>query len=787
MIQPTLFGDLSKPASAVLFSGLGGACEGILQATGASPLAAINHWPYALRLHALNHPQTWHYPEDVFNVPPALASRGRMLNLVWMSPDCFPAGTLVLTRRGYIPIETVSVGDDVLTHMGRWRPVTGTMTTTKPLLRIVGRGHPGLVVSKEHPILTRARDDKWDTKRRGYERRLAAQEWVTARDVKPGTYWASPALVPSLPIPDVPTCRRRSATITTDLIWLAGRYVADGWTRLTDTRAELVLTCGRHEVDALRARLSGAPRAGTRARTDELVWHERETRTAHQFSTNHRSLVIWLREQFGHRAEAKSFPTWAFGMAEELRRALLDGYMSGDGSVGKTAGNDTATAGTVSKSLAFSIKTLATTLGYSPSVYYRAKVPNIIEGRIVNARPSWMVRWRPIVSAKQIRAFREDRMDWGEIRSIQDAGEAVVYNLSVEEDESYVADSIVVHNCTDHSRAKGGVPKSTGRRSLADVIFVWLSAGIQPAVLMLENVPEFREWGPLDDEGHPIKSHRGELFREWVRRVEGFGYRVEWRILTACDYGAPTSRKRLYLIARRDGLPIVWPEPTHGPGRREPWRTAAECIDWSTPVRSVLWREKPLADATQRRIAAGLVKYVLKSEHPFIAPVHGHWQDRASAARGRNPCVAWLAKHYGGVVGQDLRRPMPTVTTVDHSALCVAGLSPAEDEGARRVAAFLIAYYGTSIGSDLRAPCPTVTTRDRFGLVTVEVEGNSYVVTDIGMRMLTPRELARAQGFADSYRLEGTVKDQVAAIGNSVCPPVARALVAANVGNGGWQ
>ena len=453
-MQPTLFGDLSKPASAVLFSGMGGACLGIEGATGTSPLAAVNHWPYALRIHAMNHPATRHYPEDVFNVPPDLASRGRRLGLLWMSPDC-----------------------------------------------------------------------------------------------------------------------------------------------------------------------------------------------------------------------------------------------------------------------------------------------------------------------------------------------------------------------TDHSRAKGGVPRTTGRRSLADVIFLWLSSGVQPAVLMLENVPEFKDWGPLHPDDHPdpkkrgrpIKERRGELFKEWIRKVEAFGYRVEWRLLKACDYGAPTIRQRLYLIARRDGRPIVWPEPTHGPGRPLPWKTAAECIDWSIPARSIFGRKKPLADATQRRIAAGLVKYVLKAERPYIVPGGaaymvqvGYGERKGQKARilDINPplttvvstgqkhgmVMAWLAKHYTGVVGSSLDAPLGTVTTVDHHSLCTAHLSPAEDEGARRVYAFLTSYYGQSIGSDLRDPCPTVTTKDRFGLVTVEVEGHPYVVVDIRMRMLAPRELARAMGFPDSYRMDGTIQDQVAAVGNAVCPPVARALVAANVG-----
>ena len=136
-------------------------------------------------------------------------------------------------------------------------------------------------------------------------------------------------------------------------------------------------------------------------------------------------------------------------------------------------------------------------------------------------------------------------------------------------------------DCCHHSKARGGAPRSPRVRGLAWVVIRW-ARRVKPRVILLENVEEFQSWGPLDAEGYPIKEKAGTTFRLWINQLRAAGYKVEHRELRACDYGAPTTRKRLFVIARRDGLPIVWPKPTHGPGRI-PYRTAADCIDWSIP------------------------------------------------------------------------------------------------------------------------------------------------------------------------------------------------------------
>ena len=470
-------------------------------------------------------------------------------------------------------------------------------------------------------------------------------------------------------------------------------------------------------------------------------------------------------------------------------------------------------------------------------------------------------------------------------------------------------------DCKHFSKAKGGKPVEKKIRGLAWVALRWI-AKCKPRAMILENVEEFKTWGPLivdaDGSARPDPAKKGKTFDSFVRQIRAHGYSVEWQELRACDYGTPTIRKRFFMVARRDGLPIVARPPvTHAaPSSKEaksgkllPWRTAAECIDWSIPCPSIFERTRPLADATLRRIAKGIMRYVVNSDRPFIVGLaHGthagggggdraHDLDepvRTIHAGGGNLALvsptlvqtgygeregqapraldigkplgtvvggaakhalvsAFLAKHYTGVVGSDLNDAMGTVTAVDHHSLVAAhlvhmGHGEGKDgtkrfsHGHRDVAvplntvaasgmpaalvtsnlvklrgdnvgqptaeplhtvsaqgthhaevrAFLLSYYSTDQDPKIGGPLPTATTKDRFGLVTIH--GQDYQIVDIGLRMLTPRELFKAQGFPDSYiigddesqGLKLTKTAQVRMCGNSVCPPLAEALARAN-------
>ncbi len=341
-------------------------------------------------------------------------------------------------------------------------------------------------------------------------------------------------------------------------------------------------------------------------------------------------------------------------------------------------------------------------------------------------------------------------------------------------------------DCKHFSKAKGGKPVQNKIRGLAWVAIRWARA-VRPRVIVLENVEEFQTWGPLMDDGFPDPERRGLTFRRWMGELRACGYVVELRELRACKFGAPTTRKRLFVIARCDGRPIVWPEETHGPGLL-PYRTAAECIDWSIPVPSIFGRSRPLAENTLRRISRGIRKFVLEAERPFVVGnvvptlIQTGYGERpgqaprsldlgaplgtvvAGGAKHALVCV-FLAKHYGGneTPGSPMTKPFDTVTCTDHHALVAVRL-----------------------GETLREDVLTFLA-DRELVEPVMVEGVEYEIADIGMRMLAPRELFRAQGFRDSYRIDPiyngkplTKTAQTRMCGNSVSPYVAREIVRAN-------
>jgi DNA (cytosine-5)-methyltransferase 1 len=512
-------------------------------------------------------------------------------------------------------------------------------------------------------------------------------------------------------------------------------------------------------------------------------------------------------------------------------------------------------------------------------------------------------------------------------------------------------------DCTHHSKARGAKPVKKNIRALAWIAVKWAEA-VKPKIIFVENVEEFRQWGPVDKvTKRPIESKKGVTFDLWVWKLRELGYTVEWREMVASDFGAPTTRKRLFIIARCDGKPIVWPEPSHGgpaqiakevkqrgSSSRQPWRTAAEIIDWNLPCPSIFLSRaegkaagcnRPLADKTMKRIAEGIRRYVIENPNPFIVRVdhggdhfrgqpldrplstvtqsHGYAAVDAALApfqysqqqggktrpidephrtitasdgdcnvvvtpfisrqfgqgvgqpadnpaativgmnksalvapqlmsyygerkgqtdRGRLiespvPTVttenrfalvsAFIAKHFGGMVGTSAERPFPTITTVGTQNNLVAATLIKNNHGDKQafdveeplrtvvaggqhhaliesrlehVRAFLFKYFGSGTNvTPCDKPTPTITTRDRLALGLVYVAGEPYQIVDIGMRMLTPRELFRAQGFPSDYAIDVSYDGrpvsksaQVARCGNSVCPDVVEALVRANIG-----
>lgn len=354
-------------------------------------------------------------------------------------------------------------------------------------------------------------------------------------------------------------------------------------------------------------------------------------------------------------------------------------------------------------------------------------------------------------------------------------------------------------DCTSHSKAKGGQPRKKGLRILPWAVYKHAKA-ILPDVIIMENVEEIQQWGPLDEKGHPIPECKGEDYKKFIAAMKSLGYDFDSRELVAADYGAPTTRKRWYAIFRRDGKQIVWPEPTHSKdGVSLPkWKSCGDYIDWSDLGKSIFDRKKPLAEATQKRIANGIRKYIIENPHPYIVKdekalafiIQYHGETKAGDSRGQllsepiktidtsnryGLVTAFITKFYKTGIGHGCDEPIHTITTSPgHFGL---------------VSAFLIKYYGTGCGQTLDSPLGTITTKDRFGLVNVliEIDGEKYIISDIFLRMLNAEELKLMQGFPEDYIIthdaDGKiypVKERVARIGNSVVPVMAEALVSAN-------
>ena len=397
-------------------------------------------------------------------------------------------------------------------------------------------------------------------------------------------------------------------------------------------------------------------------------------------------------------------------------------------------------------------------------------------------------------------------------------------------------------DCKHFSKAKGGKPKDKAIRGLAWVALRWAGL-VRPRVIILENVEEFKTWGPLNRSHRPIKNKQGVTFKKFVKQFKELGYDVEFNELVAADYGAPTKRKRFFMIARCDGKPIKWPKHTHGPlnseevkaGLVKPYVGAYTKLDFSIPCPSIFdtsaeIKEKygiravrPLADKTMQRIARGIKKFVIDNQEPFIVPI-GYGERQGQAPRIHDireplPTIVSSGKHYlcapaliqyhsetskDDVRGQMIKEPLMTVDGSNRYGLVTSFLSKFYKSGTGQdireplhtittsaghfgeVRAFLIKYYGEGTGQDIKAPLDTITSKDRFGLVTIE--GVEYQIVDIGLRMLEPKELYGCQGFPDDYIIDHDFEgktysrtEQVKRCGNAVPPPFAQAIVKANL------
>jgi intein/homing endonuclease len=491
--------------------------------------AGIGGWPLALRLAG--------WPDD---------------RPVWSgSCPCFQAGTLVLTTEGYKAIESIRVGDMVLTHRSRFRAVKQIGSELAECVTVKGQGHHGLVCTPEHPFL------------------VGDEEWCEAKDLK-DRRWATVAHVPELPVPVLcPTNKgyfydkhskgyrvkgEKNGKLvyvgvfaTTDEAALArenairdglidvrganaidvnsvefarflGYWLGDGW-----VSGNTVLLCGAKEDAPLLDSLFAAAKLPGKAYLE---------RTSSRIRCGSKHLSAWLIQQFGQYAHGKKIPVWLYGMPEEYRRAFIDGYLLADGheATQKKGGGRMRKFTTASKSVAVGVRVLLNQLGYSATINLVTNTRQaVIEGRQVTERPSFRV-----IAYESARSFRFlGQHGWGLVRSVEPAGIRAVYNLAVEEDESYTADGIVVHNCQDFSTA--GWQKGIGAERDLWPQFARLIRECQPATVVGEQVPNAIGHGWLD-----------RIFVE----MEPEGYACGSLVLPACSVGSPILRQRMFWVAR---------------------------------------------------------------------------------------------------------------------------------------------------------------------------------------------------------------------------------------------
>ena len=391
-------------------------------------------------------------------------------------------------------------------------------------------------------------------------------------------------------------------------------------------------------------------------------------------------------------------------------------------------------------------------------------------------------------------------------------------------------------DCKHFSKAKGGKPVDKNIRGLAWIVLRWAGT-VRPRVIILENVEEFRTWGPVR-RGRPVKSKAGQTFHKWLSQLQALGYAVEWRELVAADYGAPTTRKRLFLVARCDSAPIVWPEPTYAPagsraaldGQKKPWRSAAEIIDWSLPCPSIfdmreqirekygLSAQRPLRPNTMRRVIRGVDKFTIKNPEPFLVVVNhaGGFRGQSSAA----PLQTVTAKHGYGIVspvmapltrtnttnsvGVDVGEPVHTVTTAGNQMLIAPTLAAIGQTGGGNrgrkitepthtqvskaeecVAAPVLIQYHTEQtmrvrGQGVSNPLMTIDASNRYGLAAASLvkyygsdQGGQYIGSPLHTVTVKDREAVLAAHITEYHG---------ASIGTKVKEPAATTLGNAHQG-----
>ena len=800
---------------------------------------AINHWDRAVETMRANFPEINTLSCKIEEaLPDELIPDGTELHLLWSSPSCFTAGHLVTTAEGQKPIESVRVGDIVLTHKGHWKRVIRTqIRPSLPTVIAKGSGHFGIECTPSHHFLLMPSEKAFNGCDRNPRRTYGIPQWMRIdRAMANEALWATPVEYDALPAPELPEPLKELK----DPWWVIGRWIGDGWCG-KDRHADTTICCPHDDAElaTMRDKLSGT----------EHRWCEFSKRTAVNFTLTSNETRSWLISHFGTGASIKQVPSWCLTLPEAARKSILDGYLSADGykSSVRTEFN------TVSKKLAISMRLLAESLGYRTSLVLSGQKTYNIEGRTGICLQQYKCYYKESFDERRsLETLVQDGKSWSKVRSVTPAQKhAVVYNIEVEDDNSYVLDGIVVHNCVHFSNARGGKPKSNQERALAEYVTAWAMLK-HPWFIVVENVAEFQTWGPLLPDGHPDPEKKGDTFKAWVGMIKSLGYNVDYDVLNCADYGDATTRKRFFLIAVRSdiGKPI-WPKKTHGDHVEglPQWRSARECLDFEDVGKSIFGRKVPLSRKTLARLAAGAQKYwgldlttdtlvklsdpkrklkpfIVKLNHgattedvdapltsvlaggnhhalvqarPFLVNNFEHNRPKSiedplpSLTTGNHvmKVTPLLCDHQNHGKAEPPDKPMRTVSTHDHFSLATLVLGqhsgstcrPDSDPiptvctrcCARSITPLIVDNANGGIVRGADEPLNTVTQKDNHMLYLPMLEDGRRL--DIMMRMLKPRELARSHSFPEDFVLTGTKTEQIKQVGNSVPAETARALV----------
>ena len=738
------------------FSGCGGSCLGYRMA-GFKVAWASEFIPAAQETYRANHPETHLDTRDIRTVKPedildVLGMKPGELSLLDGSPPCFQAGTLILTRRGLTPIEDVIEDDMVVTHLGRWRRVTGTTRRTADVVSVRGHGHPGIRTTEDHPFLVRFKKGKG----------LAAPAWQAIGECMPNGkvggsasawFWGMHRSYPDDTIPEV--CRDNARTaevaLSEGFFWLVGMWLGNGWLRRGGayvkphlTRGEVLICAGRHKQDEVRRRIVEAG----------LPFSEAEMRTSIRFTICHKGLAEWLEEDFGRGARGKTIPYWAFGMRPSWRQALLDGYVFTDGT--RPAAGQFRTC-SVSWALTLGMAMISRSLGIATSVRSVERAANaVIENRVVNTPGAVYC----LDGYDRPRSFViEGDYCWGRIKQMMPLGRGEVFNLHVEEDESYVADGLIVHNCSSFSTA-GKREKHWGlNKKYSDTVqrtddlffeYARLIEGIQPKVFVAENVSGL------------VKGVAKGQFLDILARLKACGYRVSCRVLDAQWLGVPQARKRTIFIGVREdlGKDPVYPKPL-------PYRyTLRDALPWivaSGGIRNSGFARNSMRTASEpaATIMAGGAGGMNTSQFGVEAILTG---DTGAAFDQKDQAF-------------DPDKPCPTVLGTKPNQFAVRSLDMTRfaigKEWDRLKPGESSDKYFNLVRPHPDQPCPTICASHGH-------PGIASVTHPTEKRKLTIGELKRICAFPDDFVLTGSYAQQWERLGRAV-PPVMMAAVARTI------